>query len=1037
MAVCLINRKGWNASPTESKILDIYAQLGDSFIDALGLALKDRPADFPVWRAEMLKASGNDPLLTPQRLAQMWDRVSLQKVLDRVNVLKDPKPFMQVVAQKGFIRGTDIALKNGYNTVRDITTVDAAPRLQRALADDFMAAVRAATARQAIPAQVRGLLSKVFGAKYKDAVFMAEFGDLAVKDDILGGYRAMETALAKTQAALAAALQKHAAAEAVLAKTRRSDPAFDQAYRAREQAKSEVAQLRAKITKNTPKLAAVDNALAARGETISSITRDVMLGRANPDMVAAFDGWKREVLPVMDDLYRTLKNVDDDFQLTGRGLVFGSRVNLLPIDREAGVMEWFMDEEKPIAESSNSASYRRTNVGRDPFDQSASFANEDGYSVNPAAMLANMFGERSVKAAKMKFYEALVEHGYGSMDKVDKVAGEKAAPLPMKLPETTVDPKTGIASTRMVEHTMWIPKSLVAEARGIIDTDLPISEKKGMLGAVLQSNTAVAIVGAAEGLKHLQNIHSVIVNALGRGRALDILERMVPTVTSYDALARIGGVMVEGWLDTPRNRAEMQFLAENGMLRSKVKAAGALASLGRPLSHLLHVFDTAGRIVANRFYDDMIGRGVNPSLASRRAFVQTIGEYNSRLSNQNTLQSTLKATGLSSFITAGKTYNRLGRRVLTGSSGMEFTNLRSAGEARMINLLSIMAPLTAAGIWNWMLTGKPGGRDGTRLGELDLNGPMDPVTGKHDTLYLFGPTNVGRGLTNTGIEAQLEGGNAGESLADIGQGLMRPYAGPGLTLFNTLLGGARPGGIQLKGTDRSEQPRKMEGTGEQLLEDARAILQNTNKPIYALGKGAVGLFSPGSSTRADVAGDAWKDLKSTPMHILGFNERSSSALNLAKSLAGQGMKPTTMEKSDEARLAVKLAGEWFDDVTKEKLAPAEARQKQIEYLADRGLSLEDSNRAMQRAGKRVQVTPLEFYVARLDAGDAFDVWNHASPEERHEIRNAVAGKILRSTDLKPEDKLLKAATPGLLEPKTRATVKTNLERVIQRREAKK
>jgi hypothetical protein len=105
-------------------------------------------------------------------------------------------------------------------------------------------------------------------------------------------------------------------------------------------------------------------------------------------------------------------------------------------------------------------------------------------------------------------------------------------------------------------------------------------------------------------------------------------------------------------------------MSQQGLIRPDYPNTGVTA-----ITHtgaLVHNLDTSTRIVMNRFFDNLVERGLaRDTDTNRRNFVNQAGNYNRRLMGEWSRR--FKDMGLSPFIVAGRNFNRQGRRALFGS----------------------------------------------------------------------------------------------------------------------------------------------------------------------------------------------------------------------------------------------------------------------------------------------------------------------------------------------------------------------------------
>jgi hypothetical protein len=519
---------------------------------------------------------------------------------------------------------TALLIDRTRSMVRDIADVvggRAAPKLTRAGALDE--ATQHAAARQYVPALIEDLLAKVFPDKYQDHAAMERTIDIIKKDNILGGY----------------------------------DDAVRELLRLNGTAgpTSAEAQAQAAFVKD---IATAQNIPQLDAEVRASL---------NTDIAQDVKRWETHVSSLMDNLYNELKLANPGTPRETRGRHYAARMNLLPLHEEARISS-FSDQNQPLPEIATS-NYRNPNMKHDKFMRKAALTGE--YSSDPTAVLLNSLGGRINEVTKLRFYQALERTGVGMIEdsfdpSITEIGGKPAARLPIKYPET--DPKTG--RTRMVEKSLYVQKELVPEIRGILNTDGRVTTNP-----ILAAITKVQMLQLADASAHIKNIHSVVLNALGDGKAKTVggvttyswlpdLLHKVPGLGSLLSVAEINSVARAVSADTPGMRSEIAFLARNGMIRPEYPSTG-IQRITR-MQDLIHTVDTASRVIMNRRFDQLVRRGLaTDTLENRRNFIQQIGEYNRRLMSKKEVM--LRDYGASPFIVAGRTFNRFARRLVTGN----------------------------------------------------------------------------------------------------------------------------------------------------------------------------------------------------------------------------------------------------------------------------------------------------------------------------------------------------------------------------------
>lgn len=723
----------------------------------------------------------------------------------------------------------------GFRNFRDFITVDPVPKLTRSgLAD---AAYEHASARNSVVHSVRHLLSRVFPDEYKNPIVMKQTGDILTKDNILGVY---DQAKARFEATKGAETEPEIA----------EHDAAGKAVQAIEKA-----------------------------HDLEAYDRDVKAAMSDPRIADNIERWKTWVNPEMDRMYNELKGYDPWTVQEPRGRHFEARINLLPKDQAADIAKFTdADHAMPDIPTSN---YRNPNVKRDPFMRRATGTGQ--YETDPGLILTNSLGRRWNEVTKIRFYEAIQETGNGFIVEpgerppVTEVGKEPLVRMAIKVPET--NPKTGM--TRPVEKSLWIKKSLTREARDVLNTDMSAPSNP-----VFRGLTQIQLLQAVDMVAHMKNIHTVVSNSLGASKGWQDAIRKMPFLATGDAVGRIASVTHEVLSDTPAIRDEVARMAQQGMIRPSYPPTG-IQKITRG-QQAIHSVDTASRIVMNRFWDNLVERGmVNDSMQARRSFVNQIGEYNRRLLGHFTRN--LRDYGASPFIVAGRTFNKFSKRLLTGDPGFKAATPQAGLAARAYQLSALTMATTVPAIVNYMTTGKFGGRPGVPIGAIDTGTNNDKGEKRIiDLMHLMG---IRRGLRATGLGAIIEGVREGKSanliggkmIEDVTTTASHPWIGPGLGALYSGISGKR---LDLRGGAWPYAAKQIkEGGLKQYAENLRVTLKNQNPLIY-------GLIAPiiGETEDTYKQGLAKGFLKA-PMGSVGYKEvPSESAFSFEKTKSSKGKK---------------------------------------------------------------------------------------------------------------------------------------------------
>ena len=766
------------------------------------------------------------------------------------------------------------------------------------MGDDVLdQAVQHVGARSYAPVLVKSFMQDIFGPALGNAAFVKRVGDVIVMDNLLGGVDAMKVVLAKLKAKGAVAVMAPPAAKTGTL------PGFPVPTGATEDQRT--AAEKAQTTILEKKIADVEQSQPLDGMDV--LVKDAL---AEPEIAAAIAQYRKVVMPAMDELYKEIKKVDPLAQLATRGRHFGARVNLMTKKQEQRMKEW-LDPDKPMPQvgAGNASSYRNPDVKRDKFDRPADLTAE--YSDNLEMMLLNSFGPRINEVTKERLYTALEKSGWGVVQKdgedpATEIHGEETKPLSFTRYVTNPWGETTRATV-----LMDVPASKVETLRTVLATDMIPNQNP-----VAKALTGVQVLGIADATAHIKNQMSVVTHALGRDKNWQAVLSRLPFLGQMQAFVEIRSVAKAVTEGGPEITKEIAALAKHGMLRASGDEKGMLHAM----SNLLHKYDTAARVIMARRYDNLVKAGwADDSMAGKRAFVMQVGEYNRRL--MPWLDAKMRDYGLAPFIVAGRTFNRLGSRLVFGEPGFKNAEGKVPLKARAAMLTPWLTLLATATLANLLLSGSMFGRKGTPIGAIDLGPDHDSADGKRKTLDLLQMSGLRRGLRRTGLGAVVNGVKDGQGINDISKGMIEdsvtanahPFMGPGLGFTIEALTGKR---LDLRtGWTNPSETRAYDG-GKQYLENARSALKHLNSLGYAIGKPAIGgaMNAAGMTMPVEDASgkgilgygkDVLSTLVKTPASAVGYKETSSPALSLARKLQREHMPALPPDEAKQAQFMEK------------------------------------------------------------------------------------------------------------------------------------
>lgn len=884
-----------------------------------------------------IKVTGTDGEISNVKLDKTWKKTTAAKK-PKAEPVEAPTNTRKGERGAASVDVLSAGLAKPIVALHDAVDIEPTPSLKREGLSD--AARRHASARISVPHVVDDYLAKVFPDQYRDPEAMAKTVDIINKDNILGGYYEF----------------------------------LDRAEQARDASDDAAADKWQERAENVGDIHDID-----------SLHAEVEAAKNDPVVSANIARWKEHVNPALDELYNKMKGVDPNTAREGRGAVFGARINLLT-EAKAEEMRDFGVPDKPMP-SPATANYRNPNVRRDQFDRAAKFTGK--YSTDPQAVLANVLGPRLNETTKLDFYNAIIDKGIGQVvgrgeNPPAEINGQKAVRLPVKMPETDAQGHTSI-----VEKNLYVQQNVAREVRDVLNTDMRLNPNR-----VSQWLTQIQLLQLADAVSHLKNIHTVIASAPATKSVMTDIARRFPGVGTLDSFVRIARVSNEIAKDSPAIRSEIADMAKQGLIRPHYPSTG-VQKITRG-QDMIHAVDTASRIVMNRFFTKLAKAGrVEDTAENRQSFVQQIGEYNDRLIGP--LMRAAKQSGLSPFIVAGRTFNRVSKRLLTGNPGVQASSTAEAVKMRLGNLISgPVAVATIPAMINMLTTGMMGGRPGTPLGAIDL-GKKEDDRGRHAVIDVAQILGYRRGLRATGLNALVEGLREGQSAneivdharQDVVSSAAHPWMGPALGFGYQTVTGSR---LDLRGGPEPVEARNMSGVGNQTLENARVALKNQNPLLYSVGSFLYG--TPEEKAEASYGTRILGAAIKSPASAVGVQNLSSPAMKLALEIRrAKGTYTTTPDQAKSRAKARELTdrannGEDVDDEIQKAVDAGEISERQVANM--------NRNKNLSPLARVVKYMPL--------IPDAVRVYQRAGKRERQELDKVLAKKIQRKRgDLSEND----------------------------------
>ncbi len=500
---------------------------------------------------------------------------------------------------------------------------------------------------------------------------------------------------------------------------------------------------------------------------------------ADPDTRRAIEQHKQQWEEVVDPMYRDAQALDPDAPLPSRGQQTGARVNLkaiLPGDEPVNMVG-----PKPRGPSLT-ATFKR----KSPFARQAKGTGQ-AYEVNYNELIANTFERQLEIANKNAFDKSLVESGNAVIDKPGRqvmVGDERGVAFPL---QRRVIAGTGQQPFSQAQN-IYVRQSLATEYRIASDVDAPF--KIPALTSMMNVLNKAALAGLTDFTVHFSNQMTALFNRPASAGLL--ADSLLSATGRADVPITLGRAVLKAMQN---NEGQLAELAKIGALRDPFAKVN-------PLGRILGKTDEISRLLLDDTYKRLADAGlVEKSETARREYVNQIGQYNRRL--QGPLTRFLRDTGFGPFVTAGKTFNALGVRMVTLSPGAKSTGAFAETALRGNVLSKWVGASVLLGSLNYLLTNKQKGggmmgRPGVPIGSLDTG--KDDKQGRPLSIPLLDILGLGRGLRVTGIKGYaqakylgLTNGTALDASArDIINSTLGPAAGPPVRFAGVTATGGPP-----------------------------------------------------------------------------------------------------------------------------------------------------------------------------------------------------------------------------------------------------
>jgi hypothetical protein len=531
------------------------------------------------------------------------------------------------------------------------------------------------------------------------------------------------------------------------------------------------------------------NSIIGKPDSPFQTEADFQAALADPEIQAAIQRHKDIVQPAARTAHEELRG-----KLSGPGANTGAFVNLKAI---------FEGNEENLL-----AGGGRGNLSN-PLKRSSKFSREakgtaSNYEIDYRTIAERMIQGNFEEVAKGRMYRQLVRDGLAVITN----PGEGTPTIGGKPAVRFTIERRGIPAGERRARTyikeLWVRPDIAGEVRNALNVDGPV--EKSALVYLARSLNFIQLAGLTDAVWHTANMVSSIAGSQGGKNLLTDVVRKLPGVNILDAATRITASSIRVLRDSPEIQRQLADLANIGALREKIEAkkpetlfqkAEAVYQKIIPTHKIIALLDRGGRLVRDDMYKNLVQRGlVTDNVATRREWVNQMGQYNNRLAGQ--FQRFFKESGFSPFVVAGRNFNRMAARRLTLDPGIAASSPAAAAQMRAVEFMGTVATLFAVpALFNYLLVGNPSGRPGTKQGQIDTGKDRD---GKHIVIDPAQWTGLRRGLRISGIGSVIEGlrqdksGKAitHDAIRDMIGGAIHPWAGPFVSAASVAATGHTP-----------------------------------------------------------------------------------------------------------------------------------------------------------------------------------------------------------------------------------------------------
>lgn len=493
--------------------------------------------------------------------------------------------------------------------------------------------------------------------------------------------------------------------------------------------------------------AGVHSVIGSRGSPFAT-EADYQAFLADPATQAAIERYKQLWDAQVEPMYKKAMMIDPDEVLPSRGEQTGARVNLMAI-RE-GEPTAAADIVQGIGRGNLLGTLKR----KSPFGVRAKGTGQS-YNGNLFEMMNNTFGRQLEIANKNAFETRMVETGDAVIMKPGQhpiLKDEATVSFPYVRQRLILPQGEGPTKVTSQNQSIYVRKSLAKEYSRASNTETRMTG-----GPITRAITGLAnrsaLAGFTDATVHTSNLATVLMT-----RPAIAGKWWQDTALSLGYRADLVPIAARAIKKAFSNNAkQIAELSEIGAMRQEYPKTSRFNPMGW-LSDLIHIADRTTRLVMDDAFKELVkDLPVENTETNRREWVNQTGQYNKRLQGKWTAAA--RDSGLSPFITAGRTFTALGIRNITLNPGLKTSTLASAAALRANIAAKWIGTGVLAATLNYLLTrNKPGGgmqgRPGTPIGDIDSG--KDDENGRPLVFPLTSLLGLGRGLRLTGVRGYVE-----------------------------------------------------------------------------------------------------------------------------------------------------------------------------------------------------------------------------------------------------------------------------------------